>query len=64
MIIENWLFHQGGFFFMSFCSMDRYQNVKTPTFTSQIAHFWRGIRAKCRGILAALDGIEDGISFT
>ncbi len=49
---------------MSFCSMDRYQNVKTPTFTSQIAHFWRGIRAKCRGILAALDGIEDGISFT
>ncbi len=36
------------------------RNVNTPTVTSQIPHFWRGIWAQCRGILSAQDGIEDG----
>jgi hypothetical protein len=56
---EHWLFHQDGFFSQVPAPWIGTSNEDTPTVTSQIPHFWRGIWAKCRGILGVQEGIED-----
>ncbi len=61
--MENWIFHQDGLFLQVPTPWIGTSNKNTPTVTSQIPHFWRGIWAQCRGVLVAQDGIEDGFFY-